>query len=267
MALPLFPPESDPGPDFVGLLRLTSGGSEAAARAGETTPPFPVTHATTVVALRYADGVIMAGDRRATAGNIIAHHAMDKVFPADRFSAVAIAGTAGMAIEMVRIFQVQLEHYEKVEGSTLSLEGKANQLAQMVRQHLPMAMQGLAVVPLFAGYDTARGIGRIFNYDVTGGHYEDADFQATGSGGRDARSTIKLGFREGLPLDEALNLAIKSLYDAADEDSATGGPDLVRGIYPVIAVVDAEGYRQVPDEEVAERFGDLIARLQAERAP
>ena len=202
--------------------------------------PVQAPHGTTVVALRYADGVVMAGDRRATAGNIIAHHAMEKVFPADRFSAVAIAGTAGMAIEMVRLFQVQLEHYEKVEGATLSLEGKANQLAQMVRQHLPLAMQGLAVVPLFAGYDTARGTGRIFNYDVTGGHYEDTDFQATGSGGRDARSTVKLGWREGLGRDEAVDLAIQSLYDAADEDSATGGPDPVRGIYPIIAVVDAD---------------------------
>jgi len=258
VALPLFPPESDPGPDFVGLLRLTATGTDAGARATESGAPFPVTHATTVVALRFADGVIMAGDRRATMGNIIAHRSMEKVFPADRYSAVAIAGTAGMAIEMVRLFQVQLEHYEKVEGSTLSLEGKANQLAQMVRQHLPMAMQGLAVVPLFAGYDTARGVGRIFN--------EDADFQATGSGGRDARSTIKLGFREGLSRDEAVDLAIQSLYDAADEDSATGGPDLVRGIYPIIAVVDAEGYRQVPDDEVAERFAALIVRRTAERA-
>ena len=173
---------------------------------------------------------------------------------------MAIAGSAGMAVEMVRLFQVQLEHYEKVEGTVLSLEGKANQLAQMVRQHLPLAMQGLVVVPLFAGYDTARGIGRIFSYDATGGHYEDTDFQATGSGGRDARSTIKLGFREGLSRDEAVDLAIQSLYEAADEDSATGGPDLVRGIYPLIAVVDAEGYRLVPEEEVAERFGALIAR-------
>ncbi len=140
----------------------------------------------------------MAGDRRATEGYSIAHRAMDKVFPADRWSAVAIAGAAGPAVEMVRLFQVQLEHYEKVEGVSLSLEGKANQLAQMVRQHLPMAMQGLAVVPLFAGYDLRRGIGRIYTYDVTGGHYEEADFQATGSGGRDARTTIKLGFREGL---------------------------------------------------------------------
>ena len=284
MALPLFPPESDPGPDFVGLLRQAGalsrgngggsdgagshrsgsygGGSHNSADAGFGAAP----HATTVVALRYADGVIMAGDRRATMGNVIAHRSMEKVFAADRFSAVAIAGSAGMAVEMVRLFQVQLEHYEKVEGTALSLEGKANQLAQMVRQNLPLAMQGLVVVPLFAGYDTTRAVGRIYSYDATGGHYEETDFQATGSGGRDARSTIKLGWREGLGRDDAVDLAIQSLYDAADEDSATGGPDLVRGIYPIIAVVDAAGYREVPEDEVAERFGALIARRQAERA-
>jgi proteasome beta subunit len=225
-----------------------------------------VPHGTTVVAMRTADGVIMAGDRRATAGNFIAHHAMEKVFPADRHSAVAIAGSAGMAMEMVRLFQVQLEHYEKVEGSTLSLEGKANQLAQMVRSQLPMAMQGLAVVPLYAGYDTARGTGRIFNYDVTGGRYEEIDFQATGSGGRDARNTVKLGWRAQLPLEEGLDLAIRALWDAADEDSATGGPDPIRGIYPIVAVVDAAGYREVPEADVGERFVSLMSRLQTERA-
>ncbi|HEX3946492.1 MAG TPA: proteasome subunit beta, partial [Acidimicrobiales bacterium] len=178
----------------------------------------------------------------------------------DRYSAVAIAGAAGFAVEMVRLFQVQLEHYEKVEGVTLSLEGKANQLAQMVRQHLPLAMQGLAVVPLFAGYDLRREIGRIFTYDVTGGHYEESDFQATGSGGRDARTTIKLGYREGLSRREAVELAVNALYEAADEDSATGGPDLVRGIYPLVAVVTAEGYVQAEETEVAERFAALIER-------
>ncbi len=280
MALPLFPPERDPGPDFVGLLRLTAErpvtGADgiagavragvAAAAGGASDFATQVPHGTTVVAMRTADGVIMAGDRRATAGNIIAHHAMEKVFPADRHSAIAIAGSAGMAMEMVRLFQVQLEHYEKVEGSILSLEGKANQLAQMVRSQLPMAMQGLAVVPLFAGYDTARGTGRIFNYDVTGGRYEDIDFQATGSGGRDARNTVKLGWRADLPLEEGLELAIRALWDAADEDSATGGPDPIRGIYPIVAVVDAAGYREVPEADVAERFSALASRLQAERA-
>jgi proteasome beta subunit len=275
VGLPLFPPESDPGPDFVGLLRLTADRPDVAPRVAAGPSGLPVAgapglvdvpHGTTVVALRYADGVVMAGDRRATAGNIIAQRDIEKVFPADRYSAIAIAGTAGVAMEMVRLFQVQLEHYEKVEGTALSLEGKANQLAGMVRSNLPMAMQGLAVVPLFAGYDTMRGTGRIFNYDVTGGRYEDTDFQATGSGGRDARNTVKLGWREGLPLDDGLDLAIQSLYDAADEDSATGGPDPVRGIYPIVAVVNAEGYREVPEPDVAERFGALIVRRQAERA-
>jgi proteasome beta subunit len=250
---------------IAGALRAGVPGSAAVGGASDFATQVP--HGTTVVAMRYADGVIMAGDRRATAGNFIAHHAMEKVFPADRHSAVAIAGSAGMAMEMVRLFQVQLEHYEKVEGSILSLEGKANQLAQMVRSQLPMAMQGLAVVPLFAGYDTARGTGRIFNYDVTGGRYEDIDFQATGSGGRDARNTVKLGWRADMPLDEGLELAIRALWDAADEDSATGGPDPIRGIYPIVAVVDAAGYREVPEADVALRFGALANRLQAERAP
>jgi proteasome beta subunit len=236
-------------------------------RSGQPTLPkdatLSVPHATTVAALRFADGVVMAGDRRATEGHAIAHRAMEKVFPADRYSAVAIAGAAGFAVEMVRLFQVQLEHYEKVEGVTLSLEGKANQLAQMVRQHLPLAMQGLAVVPLFAGYDLRRGVGRIFTYDVTGGHYEEADFQATGSGGRDARTTIKLGFKDGLTRQEAVELAIAALYEAADEDSGTGGPDLVRGIYPLVAVVTAEGYLQAEETEVAERFAALIERKRA----
>jgi proteasome beta subunit len=190
---------------------------------------------------------------------------MDKVFPADRWSAVAIAGAAGPAIEMVRLFQVQLEHYEKVEGVSLSLEGKANQLAQMVRQHLPMAMQGFTVVPLFAGYDLRRQTGRIYTYDATGGHYEEADFQATGSGGRDARTTIKLGFKDGLSRADAIELAIEALFEAADEDAGTGGPDLVRGIYPLVAVVDVDGYAQVDEAQVADRFLALIERKRAER--
>lgn len=258
MSLPLFSVADDPGPDFAALLRRGAS-VEAPSRSG-IEGPVPVRHGTTVAALRYAGGIIMAGDRRATEGHAIAHRAMQKVFPGDRWSAVAIAGAAGPAVEMVRLFQVQLEHYEKVEGVTLSLEGKANQLAQMVREHLPMAFQGLAVVPLFAGYDQRRQTGRIFTYDVTGGHYEEADFQATGSGGRDARTTIKLGWREGLALDEAIDLSITALYEAAEEDSATGGPDLVRGIYPLIAAVDADGYREIPEAEVAERFASLVER-------
>jgi proteasome beta subunit len=219
-----------------------------------------IRHGTTIAALRYDGGVVMAGDRRATEGVSIAHRGIEKVFPADRYSAVAIAGAAGPAIEMVRLFQTQLEHYEKVEGAVLSLEGKANQLSQMVRTHLPLAMQGLAVVPLFCGWDHGRGLGRIFTYDVTGGRYEESEYSATGSGGRDARTTIKLGYRDGLSRDEAVELAVGALYQAADEDAATGGPDPIRGIYPIIATVDATGYTPVSDEEVARRFATVLER-------
>jgi proteasome beta subunit len=258
MSLFLFPAGEDPGPSFAELLRR--------ARPAELLPdrPMPgaleIRHATTIAALRYNGGVVMAGDRRATEGATIAHRSIEKVFPADRYSAVAIAGAAGPAIEMVRLFQTQLEHYEKVEGAALSLEGKANQLSQMVRSHLPMAMQGLAVVPLFAGWDTRRLTGRIFTYDVTGGRYEEANFHATGSGGRDAKTTIKLGFREGLSRDDAVELAVRALYEASDEDAATGGPDPLRGIYPIVAIVDAQGFARVEDQEVADRFAAVLSR-------
>ena len=258
MGLPLFDASSDPGPDFTALLPRTG---HVVPTLGES--DLNLAHATTIVALKFADGVIMAGDRRATAGNVIAHRSMDKVFPADRYSAVAISGSAAISTEMVRLFQVQLEHYEKVEGVALSLEGKANQLAQMVRSNLGMAMQGFVVVPLFCGYDVARSEGRIFDYDPAGGRYEEADFQTTGSGGTYAKTTIRLGYRDGMPLDDAVALAILALYEAADADSATGGPDSVRGIYPVVATVTAQGYQQLTDEDVAARFDAIIERRRA----
>jgi proteasome beta subunit len=217
MPFPFFTPDDDPGPSFAALLE----------RVGYT-PKVPteklegVTHGTTVIAIRYADGVVMAGDRRATSGHLISHRTMEKVYPADRHSGVAIAGAAGPAMEMVKLFQLQLEHYEKVEGSELSLEGKANQLSQMVRSHLPAAMQGMAVVPLFAGYDVRRRQGRLFQYDVTGGRYEEADFATTGSGSLHAGTVIKIGYRHDLSREQTLDLAISALFQAADEDSATG---------------------------------------------
>jgi proteasome beta subunit len=260
VGLPLFDATTDPGPDFSALLTRSS-----LALPAMTDADLNLAHATTVVALKFADGVVMAGDRRATAGNVIAHRAMDKVFPADRFSAVAISGSAAMSTEMVRLFQVQLEHYEKVEGVALSLEGKANQLAQMVRTNLGMAMQGFVVVPLFCGYDVSRAEGRIFDYDAAGGRYEEADFQTTGSGGTYAKTTIRLGYRDALSRDEAIELAILSLYEAADADSATGGPDTVRGIYPVVATVTSAGYDQLSDDDVAARFDAIIERRRATR--
>ncbi len=268
MSLPLFAPGDDPGPDFAALVRRSAPvPGQATPATGNLLPAagtIDVRHGTTVVALRYADGVVMAGDRRATEGHTIAHRSMEKVFPADRHSGISIAGAAGPAMEMVRVFQTQLEHYEKVEGLALSLEGKANQLAQMIRANLPMAMQGLVVVPLFAGYDTRRQVGRIFTYDVAGGRYEEADHHATGSGGRDARTTIKLGWTEDMERDRAIELAVESLYEAADEDSATGGPDVVRGIYPTVATVTADGFARADEAEVAERFDALIERKTTE---
>ncbi len=267
MTLPLFSPADDPGPSFVELLRRSGSLPDALGPQG---PPgaqpalAEVRHGTTVLALRYAEGVVMAGDRRATEGYMIAHRSIEKVFPADRHSGISIAGAAGPATEMVRLFQTQLEHYEKVEGLALSLEGKANQLAQMIRTNFPMAMQGLVVVPLFAGYDLRRQTGRIFTYDVTGGRYEEADHHATGSGGRDARTTIKLGYREGMQRDAAIELAIQGLYEAADEDTATGGPDVIRGIYPTLATITAAGFEPVTEEEVQARFAALLERRSVE---
>jgi proteasome beta subunit len=247
------------GTDFVALLR--SLGHDPFVSVPSNAPTPPITHGTTICAIRYADGVVMAGDRRATAGNVIAHRSMEKIYPADRHSGVAIAGAAGAAMEMVKIFQLQLEHYEKLEGVPLSLEGKANTLAQMVRSNLPAAIQmGLIVVPLFAGYDTRRHRGRIYTYDATGGRYEETDFQAEGSGGRDARTTIKLGWRDGMDRAETVELAVQALYEAADEDSATGGPDPVRGIYPMVATITVDGFEELPEEQISERFAALIER-------
>ena len=264
MTLPMVPPTEDPGPSFNALVRRVDGAPPPLPTVASGEPGFVLTHGTTIAALRYNDGVVMAGDRRATAGSSIAHRAMDKVHPADRWSGVAIAGAAGFALEMVKAFQLELEHYEKLTGNVLSLEGKANMLGSMVRQNLPMAMQGMVVVPLFAGFDTRRRNGRIFTYDPTGGRYEETDFHADGSGGRDARTTIKLGWTEGLDRVAAIQLAVQALYEAADEDSATGGPDPVRGIYPTVATITAAGYEEVPEPEVAAGFSALIERKNAQ---
>jgi proteasome beta subunit len=261
--LPLFEPRDDPGPSFIGLLNKV--GLNPPAPQQQATVPLAIPHGTTVVSIRYADGVIMAGDRRATSGNLIAHHTMEKVFPADSHSAVGIAGAAGPAVELVRLFQLQLEHYEKVEGTRLSLEGKANQLGAMIRGNLPAAMQGLVVVPLFAGFDQRRNSGRLFEYDVTGGRTEERDYAATGSGSLHAGTVIKVAYRDGLSRDAAIDLVLEALFQAADEDSATGGPDLMRGIYPIVATITSAGYRQVADSELATRTTALLERLRERR--
>ncbi|MBC7289736.1 MAG: proteasome subunit beta [Actinotalea sp.] len=221
--------------------------------AGDVAAP----HGTTIVALTFDGGVVMAGDRRATAGSMIASRTIEKVFPADEYSAVGIAGTAGLALELVRLFQLELEHYEKIEGSLLSLEGKANRLATMVRGSLGLAMQGLAVVPLFGGYDLDAGVGRIFSFDVTGGRYEERDHHAVGSGSVFARGSLKKLWRPGMDVTDAVRTAVHALVDAADDDSATGGPDTLRRIFPVVATVTASGYLRVDDDELAQRCAEV----------
>ena len=225
--------------------------------AGEGSIQVP--HATTIVALATADGVVMAGDRRATMGNIIAQRDIEKVFPADEHSVVGIAGAAGVAVELVRLFQVELEHYEKIEGLPLSLDGKANRLATLLRGNLGMAMQGLAVVPLFAGFDLDRQRGRIFSYDVTGGRYEERDHHAVGSGSVFARGSLKKLYRGGMTTADAVMASVEALYDAADDDSATGGPDLTRRIFPVIAVAEVDGVRMLADAEVGQVVEQVVA--------
>jgi proteasome beta subunit len=259
--MPFFTPGNDPGANFPELLRRV-GISPVAAHGQVDASLLGVPHATTCVAVRCEGGVVMAGDRRATSGNLISHRAMEKVSQADHFSGVAIAGAAGPAMEMVKLFQLQLEHYEKVEGSSLSLEGKANQLSMMVRGNLPAAMQGMVVVPIFAGYDTLRRTGRLWDFDATGGRYEERDFVATGSGSLHAGTVVKLGWRVDLPVDDAITLLCRALWEAADADSATGGPDVLRRIYPVVATITADGWRRIGDDVLAARYETIAASVQ-----
>ena len=243
--------------DFLGAQAPDLLPSRRAVPAGDAGDLAP--HGTTIVAATFDGGVVMAGDRRATMGNIIAQRDIEKVFPADEFSVVGIAGTAGLAVEMVRLFQTELEHYEKIEGTTLSMDGKANRLAALIRANLGLAMQGLAVVPLFAGYDVAAGQGRIFSYDVTGGRYEETAFHSVGSGSLFARGSLKKLYREDLDTEGAVTAVVQALYDAADDDSATGGPDLTRRIFPVVHVITPDGGHRLTDAEVAVIADRMIA--------
>ncbi len=222
--------------------------------AGDLAP-----HGTTIVAATFPGGVVMAGDRRATMGNVIAQRDIEKVFPADEFSLIGIAGAAGLAVEMVGLFQVELEHYEKIEGAPLSLVGKANRLATMIRQNLGMALQGLVVVPLFAGWDVASQFGRIFSYDATGGRYEEHAFFSVGSGSVYARGSLKKLYRPDLDAAGCTMAVLQALYDAADDDSATGGPDLARRIFPVVMLATADGVERVSEAQIADMVGRVVA--------
>jgi proteasome beta subunit len=237
-------------PHLLGRVQLQSGGDNGFSPK--------LLHGTTILALKYANGVVIAGDRRATEGHQIADRTMKKIFKTDDYSAVGISGAAGPCIDMVRLFKTEIEHYEKLEGSSLTLEGKANKLGEMIKANLPLAFQGLIVIPIFAGYDQKRGEGRIFKYDITGGRYEEAEYYSTGSGGKDAKSSIKKMYKKNLSEEEAIRVAVSALYDASEEDSATGGPDMVRGIYPVINVIQKEGISEVSDERMKSVMESLL---------
>ncbi|MDO3648520.1 proteasome subunit beta [Nocardia mangyaensis] len=237
--------------------------------APELTADF-APHGTTIVAVSYRGGVLIAGDRRATQGNLVASRDMEKVYITDTFSAAGIAGTAGLAVEMVRLFAVELEHYEKIEGVSLTFDGKANKLSRMVRDNLPAAMQGLAVIPLLVGFDDQvtdpDRAGRIVSYDVVGSRSEERfGYTAVGSGSTFAKSSLKKLYRHGLDQDRALRIAVESLVDAADDDTATGGPDALRGIYPTVVRIDAEGAVEVTDERLGEIAAAILADREAEQ--
>ncbi|MFQ5455395.1 MAG: proteasome subunit beta [Nitrospirota bacterium] len=219
-----------------------------------------IPHGTTVLSLKYKDGVVISGDRRATEGHQISSRRIEKVYQTDKHSAIAIAGAAGPCIEIARLFRIELEHYEKLEGTALSTEGKANKLAQMIKGNLPLAMQGLLVLPIFAGYDLKQGKGRIFKYDITGGRYEEIEFHSIGSGGKDARNTLKKLYSKEMDENKAIDLALEAIFDAADEDIGTGGPDLIRDIFPTVKIVTREGIADIEKERIKDIYNELFDR-------
>ncbi|GAA2452604.1 proteasome subunit beta [Actinomadura vinacea] len=240
-------------PSFVDFLRVHSPDMLPVNRVPHADgPPLDLPHGTTILALTFPGGVMMAGDRRATRGHQIAYRELEKVQRADEYSAVAFAGTVGLALEMVRLFQVELEHYEKMETVPLSLPGKARRLGAVIQANLAQALQGLAVVPLFAGYDPDSGEGKIFTYDITGSPQPARDFHAEGSGSPFAGGALKKLYRPDLSIEDAAEVCVQALYDAADDDTATGLPDRGRRIYPVVSVVTGDGYRRLSEEQVAE---------------
>ena len=259
MSMPLFSPSNDPGSNFAELVRRV--GLQPSHTTWDNSLVVP--HATTCLAMRFGEGVLIAGDRRATSGNWISHRGMEKVVQTDDFSAVAISGAAGPAMEMIKLFALQLEHYEKMEGRLLSLEGKANQLSMMVRNNLPAAMQGMTVMPLFAGFDTLDEQGRIWDYDATGGRYEEREFVTIGSGQMHAGTVVKVGWKSDLNEAAAITLACRALWEASEADAATGGPDALRGVYPIVAIIDRQGWRRIDDTEIAGIFEQIINEVRS----
>ena len=254
----------DPGSSFFDYLKSQSSNLQFQPPIEKTLESHglweSVPHGTTILAFRSRNGVVIAGDRMATEGYSVSARKLDKVFKTDDYSAIAISGAAGPSMEMARLFQTELEHYEKIEGTSLSTDGKANKLSQMIKSNLPMAFQGLVVIPIFVGYDLQEKLGRIFKYDVTGGRYEETEYFSTGSGGRDARNTLKFRYKANLNEKESIQIAVEALFNASEEDVGTGGPDPIRGIYPSIKIIDQEGLKDVGEPAVKEAYEKLIEK-------
>ncbi len=249
-------------PNLLTQFGLNNNVNNTANTMGNKEALKSVPFGTTVLALKYGDGVIIAGDRMATEGYQVAARRVEKVYKCDDYSAIAISGAAGACIEMAKLFQVELEHYEKLEGVPLTTEGKANKLSQMIKGNLPFAMQGLIVIPIFAGYDLNKGEGRIYKYDITGGRYEETEYYATGSGGKDARNTLKKMYSPDMPEDKSILLALEALYDASEEDRGTAGPDMIRGIYPTVKAIRKSGIVDINSESIEAIYKRLIAGKQ-----
>ncbi|MBI5854714.1 MAG: proteasome subunit beta [Nitrospirae bacterium] len=266
--LPLY--SHDPGSSFFDLLArhrpdlAPAGSSTPRQDATRALPSEQIPHGTTVLAIKYQGGSIIAGDRRATEGFQISGRRIEKVIKVDDYSAMAIAGAAGPCLEMGKLFRTELEHYEKLEGVQLSCEGKANKLGQMVKANLPMVFQGLVVIPIYVGYDQKRAEGRIFKYDITGGRYEESDYHAIGSGGKEAKNTMREHFRKNMAEEAAIRLAVLALFNAAEDDVGTGGPDLIRGIYPTAKVVGADGIVDVPEPKISALCLEMIEQRKRE---
>jgi len=251
VGLPLYDAHSDPGPSFYQYAQTAGLNAAVSASSGLSA------HATTVIAVRYDQGVVMVGDRQAT-GNYIASRDVRKIEPADRFTAIAISGTAARGIEFIRMAQLSFEHYEKMTDSALSLEGKANYLSPIVQRN--NLSSPLIVIPLLAGWDPSHQVGRIFEYDGAGGCYERFDFATIGSGTPFAESALRLGFRTDLDREAALELGALAIYEAGDNDPSTGGPDFVRNIYPMMVTITSEGFQELDNDDVAARFRAINER-------
>lgn len=258
------------GRDFFDLL--TSEGYRFPAKALSPSDPagsglpFEPTEGTTILALRYRDGVMVAGDRRATAGHTVLYDRADKVIPIDDYSLMAISGSPAMAFEIARILEHSFQYHRRRQLQEMSIEAKLRRLSLLIRDNLPMAVQGIgAVIPIFATYDQEADLGRIYFYDVLGAQFEVADFATTGSGSSAVRGAMYYMNRWGGPpfsqlsREDAVGLSLRLLFTASEYDSATGRYESSAGVYPTVKTITSGGQEDIDLDELRalhERFLD-----------